>query len=95
MRFAHKSVVPQPASLIDFKRFMPAWLSGRGDARKRRIGAQCDQLKEEVKPVFTNGKKRKQLITINVPTRVFQDRDPCLFEVGPPFRPKDLVRSGN
>jgi hypothetical protein len=52
-----------------------------------RVWPQNDRLKEEVKPVLTAGKNRRKLIVVDVPTSVFKDGGPYLFEIDGPYLP--------
>jgi hypothetical protein len=51
------------------------------------IWPQNNENKEEVRPVFNAGLKGKRLIIINVPTSIFKDSGPYLFEFDDPYIP--------
>ena len=51
------------------------------------IWPRNDENKEEVRPVFKGGLKGKRLIIVNVPTSVFKDSGPYLFEFDDPYIP--------
>jgi hypothetical protein len=51
------------------------------------IWPRNDENKEEVRPVFKGGPKGKRLIIVNVPTGIFKDSGPYLFEFDDPYIP--------
>ena len=51
------------------------------------IWPQNNKNREEVKPVYQDGAKRRRLIIINVPTSIFKDSGPYLFEFDDPYIP--------